>query len=575
MLPGVLVLAAGVSGVTLLTPGKTSSTSGPFHHALPALAAPVVTSTTLSTSAPSPAAQGTPITLTATVTPATAAGKVQFKDGSANLGAPVSVSNGTAAATVSTLTVGIHLLTAVFTPDNPAAYGPSTSPAVPFTISGPTSTSAVLSTSAASPVTQGTAVTLTATLTPTSAIGMVQFKDGSTNLGDPVAVDNGTASTTTSTLAVGSHQLTAVFTSTNAMLYGPSTSPAVPFTISGATATSTTLNASSTATPVVVGSTVTLTATVNPNTAAGTVQFRDGATNIGPAVAVSNGTAATTTTTLTAGSHQLTAVFTPTNATLYSPSTSSVVTFVISGATATATTLMATPTSPTVQGTETTLTATVTPNTAVGTVQFRDGDANLGPAVTLANGTATRTTSSLSPGTHNLTAVFTPTTVTSYGPSTSRAVRYVVNQRSLVAAGAAVVPGSPNPPVDPGRSPDPVPPPPPGQSPTSPRLGLPMVLTARLVPATATGTVQFLDDTTPVGTPVPVIDGTATLLTSTLFPNPHVVRAVFTPAPTTVNRVTPQSPSLTVIGVIGGTLVDQLTLALQHLVEGITRAQHP
>lgn len=358
------------------------------------------------------------------------------------------VVNGSAPKTTSTLPVGSHQLTAVFTPADAARYSPSTSPAVPFVISGAAATNNVLSTSAASPLAQGSPLTLTATVTPAAATGMVQFRDGSTNIGDPTAVSNGTASTT-STLAVGSHQLTAVFTPTNAMLYSPSTSPAVPFVISGATATSTTLSASSTATPAVVGSTVTLSAAVTPAAAAGTVQFRDGATNIGAPVAVSSGNASQTTTTLAVGSHQLTAVFTPTTPTLYSTSTSPAVTYVIAGATATSTTLATSPTSPVVENTPMTMTATITPTAAVGTVQFRDGNTNIDSPVTVSNGTAVRN-ATLGVGSHQLTAVFTPTNSAVYGTSTSRSTSYRVNAKPVLGAAAAVLPGGQDAPDDRG-----------------------------------------------------------------------------------------------------------------------------
>ena len=232
-----------------------------------------------------------------------------------------------------------------------------------------TPTSTVLSTSAASPVPQGTPLTLTATLTPAVAAGVMQFKDGGTNIGGPVPVRNGTASAT-STLAVGSHQLSAVFTPTDPKLYGPSTSPVVPFTVAGATPTTTALSASSTDTQPVQGSPVALMATVTPAMAMGTVQFRDGATDIGQAVAVANGGATLTTSTLGVGTRQLSAVFTPTSANLYGPSTSSPITFVIFDSDATATTLATDPTSPVQEDTPVTMTAMITPAEAEGRVQF-------------------------------------------------------------------------------------------------------------------------------------------------------------------------------------------------------------
>jgi hypothetical protein len=199
------------------------------------------TTTVLTTSPASPLHQGSPVALTATVTPATATGILQFKDGSTNLSKNI-VRNGTASALTSRLAMGSHSLTAIFVPSDPAAFGPSSSPSVPFVIIAPNgavitapdrakATSTALTASPASPVTQGTRVTLTATITPVAVAGGVQFKDGVTNLGDPVPVSNGTASGSTPTLSVGSHQLSAVFTPSNPTAFGPSTSPAVNVTV--------------------------------------------------------------------------------------------------------------------------------------------------------------------------------------------------------------------------------------------------------------------------------------------------------------------------------------------------------
>lgn len=97
-------------------------------------AASLVTTTTLTVSPASRVRQGDQVTLTATVTPATAAGTLQFRDRDTNLGSRVAVLNGTASGTTSTLTVGSHRLTAVFTPTDPASLSASTSPAVRLTV---------------------------------------------------------------------------------------------------------------------------------------------------------------------------------------------------------------------------------------------------------------------------------------------------------------------------------------------------------------------------------------------------------------------------------------------------------
>ncbi len=65
------------------------------------------------------------------VTP-NAAGTVQFMDGTTDLGGPVSVSAGFAFGGFSVLPAGNHSVTAVFTPDDPASFQPSTSKIVKF-----------------------------------------------------------------------------------------------------------------------------------------------------------------------------------------------------------------------------------------------------------------------------------------------------------------------------------------------------------------------------------------------------------------------------------------------------------
>lgn len=442
LLSFVVVVVAVVGGVALLMIGRPLLTGGTSKAAPPAGARQVTaTATALTTSPASPVAQGTPVALTATVTPAAAAGTVQFKDGATNLGNPVVVSNGTALGTTSSLPAGSRSLIAVFTPANPAAYAPSTSPAVTFVVTGVPATSITLTTSPASPVVQSTPVTLVATVAPATAAGTVQFKDGATNLGNPVTVSNGAASGTTSTLAAGPHQLTAVFTPTDPAAVSPSTSPAVPLVVTGATATSTTL-ATSPASPAPPGTPVTLTATISPATAIGSVQFKDGTTNLGNPVAVSNGTASGSTSTLAIGSRSLTAVFVPTTSAAFSPSTSSPVTFVITGsstgATATSTALTTNPASPVRRGAQVTLIATVVPATAAGTVQFRDGAINLGNPVIVNNGAASGTVSTLAVGGHQLTAVFIPTNPAVFGPSTSPVLAFEVTDPGLADLAACL-----------------------------------------------------------------------------------------------------------------------------------------
>jgi hypothetical protein len=195
---------------------------------------PTATTTTLVVTPASPVAAGTVEALKATVSPA-AAGSVQFMDGTTTIGAPVTVSGGTASMTT-TLPSGTRSLTAVFTSSDQGFSG-STSAAVSFVVNAGqgtgTPTTTVLVVTPASPVAAGTVEALKATVSP-AAPGKVQFKDGSTtNIGEPVTVSGGTASTTT-TLASGDHSLTAEFTPTDNTAFNGSRSAAVPLTVTGA-----------------------------------------------------------------------------------------------------------------------------------------------------------------------------------------------------------------------------------------------------------------------------------------------------------------------------------------------------
>ncbi|WP_051943503.1 Ig-like domain-containing protein [Streptacidiphilus rugosus] len=201
-----------------------------------------------------------------------------------------------------------------------------------YTSTNPTqaATTTTLSVTPASPSTAGSAVTLTAQVSPTAA-GNVQFYDGTTALGSPVAVAAGSATLTTSALSVGAHQLTAAFTSTDAA-FGNSTSTVTDYTVSpvGAKATTTAL-AITQGSSAPAGSPVTLNATVTPTTAAGTVTFTDTTTGTAIGSAPLNGGSATlTTSTLPQGDHSITAAFVPTDATAYAASTSAAVPFTVS-----------------------------------------------------------------------------------------------------------------------------------------------------------------------------------------------------------------------------------------------------
>jgi hypothetical protein len=463
--------------------------------------APTATSTSLGVSPASPQPFGSSVTLTATVTPTAATGSVQFKDGGANLGAPVAVSGGTAVLVTSALTVGAHSLTAQFTPTG--NFAASISGTQAFTVN-PIATTTSLSVAPPSPQDAGASVTLDATVTPSNAPGTVQFKDGGVNVGSPVAVVAGAASLSTTSLGSGARSLTAVFTPANGN-YSGSTSPAVAYSIQ--TPTSVTLGASP-ASPQLQGTSVTLTATLSPSNATGSVQFKDGGVNVGSPVAVSGGQAVLSTSSLLPGVRTLSAEFTGSGA--FKNSTSSNVSYTITTpAPPTTTTLSVSPSSPQVYGTPLTLSATVSPVSAAGQVVFRDGSDVLG-TITVSGGSASLGPIPLAPlavGVRSLSAEFVPADLAAFAGSNDSTTFTILPQPTQTSLAASPV-GSAN--------------------------ALESVtLTATITPAAPSGSgpgsVVFKDGGSTLGT-VAVASGSASLTTAALAVGARSLTAEYLPA---------------------------------------------
>lgn len=186
-----------------------------------------ISTTTAVTSSPaSPQSSGTNVTFTATVTAAggpVPTGAVQFSDNGTAVGTPVALNNGTAAFSSSALSVGTHTITAAYAPASGSQDLASTSSAVAYMINGvkqPTTTGLVVS--PAGTAAQNSAVTLTATVGPNTAVGKVQFTDNGVPVGAAIATNNGTAVLTSSTFTVGAHSFAAAFTATNQNAFGNS-----------------------------------------------------------------------------------------------------------------------------------------------------------------------------------------------------------------------------------------------------------------------------------------------------------------------------------------------------------------
>jgi hypothetical protein len=162
-------------------------------------------------------------------------------------------------------------------------------------------------TSSKNPSTFGDNVTFTATVTASSGTptGTVTFKDSATTLAT-VTLSAGKAAFATSTLAGGTHSITAIYG--GSVTYARSTSPVLSQVVNKQ-ATSTTVVSS--LNPSTSGKAVTFTATVKAATSGtptGTATFKDGATTLST-VTLSAGKAAFTTSTLAGGIHSITAVY--------------------------------------------------------------------------------------------------------------------------------------------------------------------------------------------------------------------------------------------------------------------------
>jgi hypothetical protein len=160
--------------------------------------------------------------------------------------------------------------------------------------------------SSLNPSNSGQSVTFTATVSSLSGTptGTVTFNDGATPLGT-AALSGGQAQLSTSTLSVGTHSITATYN--GSATFSTSTSAALMQTVN-ATIVATTTTLTSSLDPSVSGQSVTLTATVSPSTATGTVTFYDNGTSIGSA-ALSSGTAKLSISTLSVGTHPITATY--------------------------------------------------------------------------------------------------------------------------------------------------------------------------------------------------------------------------------------------------------------------------
>jgi hypothetical protein len=117
----------------------------------------------------------------------------------------------------------------------------------------------------------------------------------------------------------------------------------------------------------------------------------------------------------------------------------------------------------------------------------------------LSGGTAAFTTSALSAGSHSISAQYSGDDTFNSGSSTALVESILKAQSTIVVAAAD----------------------------DTFKAGVPVTFTATVAPNTATGTVVFFDGATQLSAAVPVNNGTARFITSTLVSGAHSISAKY------------------------------------------------
>ena len=358
----------------------------------------------------------------------------------------------------------------------------------------PTTTALI---SSENPSVFGDTVTFTATVSGSSTVatGTITFKDGGTTIGSGTLNASAQATFATSTLAVGSHSITASYsgdTTNAASISSPLTQTVNPKNSSTSTGLVSSQNPSAFNQSVTFKATVTATS----GTPTGTVTFKNGTVTLGTGT-LSAGSATFTTSTLTVGTHSITAVYS--GDVNFTGSTSPALSQVVNQAAST--TSVVSSVNPSAVGQAVTFTATVKPATSgtpTGTVTFNDSATVLGTGK-LKAGKATFTTSALAVGSHSITASYGGDA--NFTASTSAPFTQTVKPVPTTTVASSL-------------------------NPSSFGQGVTFTATVTATSGTPTGTVTFKNGTLKLGTGT-LSAGTATFTTAALTVGTHSITAVY------------------------------------------------
>ena len=394
-------LSPGAHNIVAIYNGDTDDSTS-SSSALTETIQQILTATVLTASL-NPISAGATLNLSASVAATGGgilSGVVTFSEGSKTYGSVAVNGSGDATISLSTLSAGSHTILASY--GGSTNYATSVSPVLIEVVQSTATTTTLTSMAATTLADQ--AASFTAAISSTTGgvpSGTVIFDDGAVSMGQAQLNAQGLATLTTSSLAVGTHAITAVYVGNGN--YNTSTSAALQHVVILATAS---VILAGPAAPINAGGVFGMTAALSSNGVAptGTISLHNGATTIATVSVADDGTFSFSNLSLGVGSYQLTAVYggDANNAT----ASSSPVTIVVQ-LTPTATSLVSS-TNPATLGQAVTFTATTSGGitSPTGSIKFMDGATVLGSAAVGAGGVATLTSSALTFGKHLITATY-------------------------------------------------------------------------------------------------------------------------------------------------------------------------
>lgn len=456
----------GGINITANSTSSLASPNSPLQVEVIGIATPVNSTTTTLASNPNPSGFGQTVTFTATVTTGTGTGDltggVDFYDGTTLLAAQVpmvetaTAGQWVAAATISTLSVGSHTITAVYNVTNDSNHFTSQGTLTQQVLEGTVTTL----TASEKTATVGATVLFTATVSTANAgayplDGSVTFTGGATILCTQAINASGVATCSTSALTQGINVLTATYTPASTAEIQPSIGILSLDVQAGSTIQLSlgAIQAQST-TAIFYGNPVTIVATVTAGGASasiansgsatapatGTVTFFDGTQRIGSAtLAGSQSQASFTASSLAVGSHSITASYQ--GDANYKPCVSAPISLTVSQ-TQTAISVSALPATA-IAGAPVALAAAISViqgvDTPTGTVTFASGGVAIGSQPVSAGPAIISPV--FAPGVQSIVATYSGDT------NTTGAVSVPLSLQVLIATATAAVTSSANPSV--------------------------------------------------------------------------------------------------------------------------------